>query len=479
MFKKSIFSQMFMYTMLAILFSFLITGILMYGLSGDYLTSLKEDDLTYVAESLADFTVKLARRNPNYAKDNYQMNIDALSLSSDSYITVLTTNGDTIASTSTEEPITIRSEYYSDVMKGQRVRYVGTLGGTFDVSTLTVGIPILYDNNAILGAVFVSMPMPEIHELRSDVLQIFLFSVSLVFAVTLVVIYTMSARITRPLKTLNNAAKAIADGHFEKRVYLNETTELSELGNSFNKMADSIEQLETMRSSFVANVSHDLRTPMTTIGGFVQGILDGTIPPEKQNQYLSIVLDETKRLSRLVNELLDISKMEQGSFSLDLRDFNINEMVRLSVIKLEKRITEKNIRLSVGFQTENQWVNADKDNIQRVLTNLMDNAIKFTEEGGFIDIRTGKTDRNKVFVSVQNSGIGIAPNDLKHVFDRFYKTDKSRSLDKNGTGLGLYIAKSIMKEHGETIWAESEQDSFTRFSFTLKPAEKPSSKENQ
>ena len=242
-------------------------------------------------------------------------------------------------------------------------------------------------------------------------------------------------------------------------------------------MADSIEQLETMRRSFVANVSHDLRTPMTTIGGFVQGILDGTIPPEKQNQYLTIVLDETKRLSRLVNELLDISKMEQGSFTLELRDFNINEMIRLSVIKLEKRITEKNIQLSVSFQTEDQWVTADKDHIQRVLTNLMDNAIKFTQEGGFIDIRTGKTDRNKVFVSIQNSGIGIAHEDLAHVFDRFYKTDKSRSLDKNGTGLGLYIAKSIIKEHGETIWAESEPDEFTRFNFTLKPAEKPIPKE--
>lgn len=477
MIKKSIFSQMFMYTMLAILFSFLVMGMLMYGLLGDYLTSLKEDDLTYVAESLADFTVKLARRNPNYAKDNYQMNVDALSLSSDTHITVLAINGETIASTSSEGAVTIRPEYYSEVMKGQRVRYVGTLGGTFRASTLTVGIPILYDNNTVLGGVFVSMPVPEIHQLRSGVLQIFLFSVSLVLAVTLVIIYTMSARITRPLKTLNNAAKAIADGHFEKRVYLNETTELGELGDSFNKMADSIEQLETMRRSFVANVSHDLRTPMTTIGGFVQGILDGTIPPEKQNQYLTIVLDETKRLSRLVNELLDISKMEQGSFTLELRDFNINEMIRLSVIKLEKRITEKNIQLSVSFQTEDQWVTADKDHIQRVLTNLMDNAIKFTQEGGFIDIRTGKTDRNKVFVSIQNSGIGIAHEDLAHVFDRFYKTDKSRSLDKNGTGLGLYIAKSIIKEHGETIWAESEPDEFTRFNFTLKPAEKPIPKE--
>ncbi|MGN1059269.1 MAG: sensor histidine kinase [Clostridia bacterium] len=470
MVKKSIFSQLFFLTMLAVLFSFMVMGVLIYGLLGDYLTQRKEDDLTYVAESLAEFTVKLALRNPNYTKDNYQMNIDALSLSSDTFIAVLNTDGEVIAATSDHGSVSIRQEFYSDVMKGQRVRYIGTLGGVFNAPTLTVGIPIQFNGNSVFGGIFVSLPVPEIHQLRSGVLQIFLFPAMLVLAVMLVIIYTMSVRITKPLKTLNNAAKAIADGHFEKRVHLNESNEIGELGDSFNQMADSIQQLENMRRSFVANVSHDLRTPMTTITGFVEGILDGTIPPEKQKQYLTIVLDETKRLSRLVTDLLDISKMEQGSFTLDIREFDINEMIRLSVIKLEKRFTEKNIHLTVNFQAESQRVLADKDSIQRVLTNLMDNAIKFTGENGFIDIRTGLTDRNKVFVTIQNSGIGIDSEDLKHVFDRFYKTDKSRSLDKNGTGLGLYIVKNIIKSHGETVWAESEPDEFTRFNFTLEPA---------
>lgn len=478
MFKKSIFSQLFFYTTIAIACSFIIMGVLMYGLLGNYLAEYKKDDLSYVAESLADFTVKLARRNPNYSKDNYQMNIDALSVSSETIITVLNTNGNVIATTSGYDSINIRPEFYNSVMQGEEMQHVGTLGGAFSTTTLTVGVPIQFDEDSTFGGVFVSLAMPEIHRLRAGVIHIFLVSVSLVFLIVLVVVYSMSARITRPLKALNNASKAIANGHFDRRVALSEENEIGQLGDSFNKMAESIEHLEDMRSSFIANVSHDLRTPMTTISGFVGGILDGTIPPEKQNWYLSIVLDETKRLSRLVTDLLDLSKIEKGNFTLEMRELDINELLRLAIIKAEKRITEKDIHLTVSFQADNLRVMADRDNIQRVLTNLIDNAIKFTDEGGFMDISTGVTDKNKAFVSIQNSGIGIDKDDLIHVFDRFYKSDKSRSLDKNGTGLGLYIVKNIIKAHGETIWAESDPGDFTRFTFTLEPASSPKKQTN-
>ena len=477
MFKKSIFSQTFFYTVFVVLFSFLVMGTLMYSMLGNYLLQSKEDSLTEVAESLSDFTVKLARHNVSYPKDNYQMNVDALSVSSESFIVVLDSHGKVIVTTSGYEAANIRKEYYENVINGQSVRFTDTFGGLFNTTTLTIGLPIRYEN-AILGAVFVSVPVPEINQVRYGIIQIFFFSASLVLAVALVVMYTLSLRITRPLKVLNNAAKAIAQGHWEQRVTIAEQNEIGELGDAFNKMADSIQQLENMRSSFVANISHDLRTPMTTITGFVEGILDGTIPPEKEKQYLSIVLDETKRLSRLVTDLLDLTKLEQGSFKFENKEFDINETIRLSVIKLEKRIMEKDIHLSIGFQTDNLRVFADRDAIQRVITNLMDNAIKFTDEGGFIDIRTGLSDKNKVFVSIQNSGIGIEEQDLKHIFDRFYKTDKSRSLDKNGAGLGLFIVKSIMMAHGENVWAESQPGEFTRFSFTLPPASKESSEKN-
>ena len=471
MFKKSIFSQLFFYTTIAILFGFIVMGVLMYGLLGNYLSASKEGELFAIAESWADFTEKLALRTNTYERENYQMYIDALSHSTDTSVVVLNTDGRVMAATSNNTNFSIKREFYEDVMHGQKVQYVGTLGGLYETTSLTVGVPIHYnDENAIIGGVFVSLAMPEINELRSGIIKIFLFAVSLVLIITLIIIFSTSSRITRPLKALNNASKAIADGHFERRVALTEQNEIGELGDSFNKMAESIEHLEDMRRNFIANVSHDLRTPMTTISGFVGGILDGTIPPEKHEQYLSIVLDETKRLSRLVTDLLDLSKLEQGNFNLEIRELNINELLRLSIIKSEKRITDKDIQLTVNFESDDQWVLADKDSILRVLTNLLDNAIKFTEPGGFMDIRTGMTDKNKVFVTIQNSGIGIDKDDLIHVFDRFYKSDKSRSLDKNGTGLGLYIVKNIIKSHGETIWVESEPDSYTRFNFTLTPA---------
>ncbi|MBE7035595.1 MAG: HAMP domain-containing protein [Ruminococcaceae bacterium] len=471
MIKKSIFSQLFIMTLSSILLSFLVLGCLLYNLMGSYLTEQKADDLSYVAENMASYTVTLARRNPGFTKEDYQISVDALSRSTDTMIMVLSPDGTVIAASTGHQSIVLPREFYADVMNGSRFRHFGTLGGVFNIPTLTVGVPIRFGDNAIVGGVFASLPIPEIHQLRSDIFRVMIMPFTVIMLVLLVIIYGVSRRLTKPLKTLKDAAKAIADGHLEQRVSLDVTNEIGELGDSFNKMADALQQQDVQRSDFIANISHDLRTPMTTITGFVEGILDGTIPPESQKNYLSIVLDETKRLSRLVTDLLDISKLEQGRFQIEKRNFDINEMIRLTIIKLEKRIMSKNIHLTVTFETENQRVWADKDAIQRVLTNLMDNAIKFTDENGFIDIASGTSDRNKVFVSIQNSGIGIEPENLAHVFERFYKSDKSRGLDKNGTGLGLFIVKNILTAHDETIWAESQPDAFTRFTFTLTPAQ--------
>ena len=345
----------------------------------------------------------------------------------------------------------------------------GTLGGIYPTSMLTVAEPILYQGK-VVGGVFVSVPTPEITRIRTEILRIFLISVALVTVIAAISMYFLSKKITKPLSKLNAAAKNIADGNYSQRVEISTQNEISELVDTFNHMTESIEQLEHMRSSFIANVSHDLRTPMTTIIGFVEGILDGTIPEEKRAMYLGIVLDESKRLSRIVTDLLDLSKMEQGSFQIEKSSFDINELIRLTIIKAERRITDKEIQLTVGFSKDRLPVYADKDATARVLTNLLDNAIKFTQEKGFIDVQAGEKD-GKAYVSVQNSGMGIEKKDLLHIFDRFYKTDKSRSKDKNGAGLGLYIVKSILQAHGERIWAESEPGEYTRFTFTLERAE--------
>ena len=468
MYKKSIFGQMFSFTVLVFVVSFCVIGTLLYGFLGEYLTERNEDELNSIADKLSEMTLAGKNNDSALYQELYQLNLSVISSSTGTFIIILDKDGATAASSGENINVTVRPEFTQDVLDGKPGKYIGNLGGLFNTTMLTVAKPIL-KGGEVDGAVFVNLPIPEIHKIRSDVFRIFLLSVCFVVFVALIFIYMLSNRLTKPIKEINNAAKSIAGGDFARRVSVESENEIGELAETFNKMATSIEQLENMRRSFVANVSHELRTPMTTITGFVEGIMDGTIPPEKHQQYLTIVLDESKRLSRLVTDLLDLSKMEQGKFTLEIREFDINEMVRLNIIKSEKRITEKNIQLTVSFQKENQKVLADKDSIQRVLTNLMDNAIKFTQPNGFMDVRTGLAN-GKVFVAIQNSGMGIAKDELVHVFDRFYKTDKSRSQDKSGAGLGLYIVKNIVQSHGENIRAESEPGEFARFNFTLMPA---------
>lgn len=273
-----------------------------------------------------------------------------------------------------------------------------------------------------------------------------------------------------PIKSLNQVAKRISKGDFKARVKIRGKDEIAQLGETFNLMATSLENLDNVRSSFVSNVSHELRTPMTTISGFVEGILDGTIPEKEQKRYLTIVLDETKRLARLVAEFLLLTKLESGEKTLEKKVFDINELIRVSVLKFEKQLVDKNISVDINFGTEKAMVLADKDSISRVLTNLFDNAVKFNFENGYLKIEVFEKNK-KINVSVENSGIGINSEELGLIWERFYKTDKSRSLDKKGVGLGLYLIQNIIAAHGEKIWAESENNAFARFVFTLSPSE--------
>jgi len=213
-------------------------------------------------------------------------------------------------------------------------------------------------------------------------------------------------------------------------------------------------------------VSHELRTPMTSIRGFIEGILDGTIPEEKHRYYLNIVREETNRLNRLVNDLLDLAKMEAGEKKLNISTFDINELIRISIIKMERLITEKKIEVTANFEQENMKVLADPDAIERVLINLIHNAIKFTPDEGMIVARTW-SDKEKVYVSIEDSGIGIEKQEIDLIWERFHKSDRSRSQDKTGTGLGLAIIKNIINDHKEKIWVESEPGYGSKFIFTL------------
>ena len=236
-------------------------------------------------------------------------------------------------------------------------------------------------------------------------------------------------------------------------------------------MAESLDNLEKMRNSFLANVSHDLRTPMTTISGFIDGITSGAIPPEKHEYYLGVISAEVHRLSRLVSQLLDISRLESGDRKFNYEDFDVAEVGRLILISFEQKIEDKKLDVEFDTDDEEMPVVADKDAIYQVLYNLCHNAIKFSKEGGKLSIKITKYGAGKVRISVFDEGQVIPEEDIHMVFERFYKSDKSRGLDKSGVGLGLYICKTIIDAHGEEIHVESREDEGTEFYFTLKEGE--------
>ena len=249
-------------------------------------------------------------------------------------------------------------------------------------------------------------------------------------------------------------------------MFLLSQDEIGELASAFNQMAETLAAGESMRRNFIANTSHELKTPMTTIAGFVDGILDGTIPEEKRNHYLKIVSQEVKRLSRLVKTMLDLSKIDSGEMKLRLTRFDLSNTVFVTLLSFEKAIEDKKIEIR-GLETASSlFVDGDPDMIHQVLYNLLENAVKFTNVEGYIDIRLAETN-DRVTVTIKNSGPGIPADEVAMIFDRFYKTDKSRSQDKNGMGLGLYIVRTIIRLHGGEISVSSVENEFCQFEFWL------------
>ena len=269
----------------------------------------------------------------------------------------------------------------------------------------------------------------------------------------------------RTLKTIAAAAKEFAGGNFDVRVPEdNRCYEIDELAVSFNNMARDLDQLEELTRGFISNVSHEFKTPMTTIGGFVDGMIDGTIPLDQRDKYLKIIAEETKRLSRMVNRMLDAAKIQSGELILSPAPFDFTEMTAQILLSFEQKIEKKKLDVQCDLE-ERLTVMGDRDHLYRVVYNLTDNAVKFIEDGGTLRLKVHQEGQLCVF-AISNTGIGISAEDLPHVFDRFYKTDRSRSMDKTGAGLGLYIVKNIINLHGGEISVRSGGGE-TEFEFTL------------
>lgn len=317
----------------------------------------------------------------------------------------------------------------------------------------------------IIGSVF-AIVAAGTTDLVHNVIKTFFLASLICLIVGFAAMWILTRQMVKPLQQMSAAAKRFAVGDFSYRVKVHGNDELSDLGNAFNDMANALDKLENSRRSFVANVSHELKTPMTSIAGFIDGILDGTIPKSKQDYYLKIVSDEVRRLSRLVVAMLNMSKIESGDFEMKPKNYNISDQIIHILLTFEQKIEKKNIEIRGLENFEPHKVHADTDMIYQVIYNLFDNAVKFTNENGYIEVNV--TEHNAyVEISIKNSGEGINADELSRVFERFYKVDKSRSLDAKGAGLGLYLVKMMVEMHGGNIVARSDSKTQAEFVFTL------------
>lgn len=350
--------------------------------------------------------------------------------------------------------------------KGVEISKEGLFSDKLKTPFYTVMFP-LQINNQIAGVTIMNTPVFDIKSALNGIyFFIWLAAIIAIFISTFIIYYFSQRILVKPLFEINKTAREISNGEFEKRVDTTSRDEIGQLGESFNFMADALQNLENLRRDFIANISHELRSPITSIRGFLQGILDGTIPENKYKYYINTALGESKRLTRLISDILDLSRLESGEFSLNTSSFDLNELIRLIILRFENEIESKKLNVDIIFSGDMLYVSADMDRIGQVISNLVDNAIKFTPESGEIGIST-MIQGKRVIVSVKDTGMGIPEDQVKLIWDRFHMVDKSRST-KRGTGLGLTIVRQIIKQHGEEIWVESKEGEGSTFSFTLK-----------
>ncbi len=345
---------------------------------------------------------------------------------------------------------------------------VGHLSGRLNNIYYTAATPFFNGDKSVAGYVFISTPASQLKAMWSKLSKVIIWCAVIPIVLVFVFLYFTIGKITKPVKLMSKAAVDMSRGDFSNRIPVLGNDEISELAKAFNAMSNSLAQLESMRRSFIANVSHELRTPMTTIGGFIDGILDGTIPPDKQQHYLSIVSAETERLSRLVRSMLDLAKLESGEMKANPKEISPTNLIFDVLSTHEQRIESKNIDIRGLDKGNDIKIVADPDLLYQAIYNLIDNAIKFTQDGGYIEFFINRiNNKNLVSIKIRNSGKGIDPLDMQFIFDRFYKTDKSRSKNKEGTGLGLYIVKTIVDIHNGNVTVTSKPNEYTEFEIVL------------
>lgn len=479
--KSTFFKKFLLVNTIVVISCFVITIVLLSFFVGNYITDEKKEMLKENCNTIVSL-VSQKNELENYDEESIAL-FRTISEVAESDIYISNLDGEVLLCGCSEWSIDGDCEHNQKIIPKSIIQTIksgdynesGDLDGFFSNVKFTSASMLYNKNHDAIGVVFATISPTNIQNFFNSIFRLFLFSALLPIIFMFFAEFYISYKFTKPLRLMAEASRSMAKGDFSKRIPVTGNNEISELAVAFNQMTNSLVQLESTRRHFIANISHEFKTPMTNIGGFIDGIIDDTIPPEKHSYYLNIVSNEIKRLSRLVGSMLSLSKLESGVMQINQTNFDLLDLTLNIIISQEQRIEGKKLNISGLENIKPTMLNADYDLIYQVVYNLIDNAIKFTNESGTISFEINSFN-NLIQFKIKNTGEGIDKKDIPFVFERFYKTDKSRSMIKDSTGLGLHLANAIISIHGGRISVKSELNQYTEFTFVL-PCETP--KENK
>ena len=458
------------------LYSKFILGYLIFGLLGfiaiatfsskmtrDYLVQSKADALYDEANIIAS-SCSTMYQGKRLDSEEVSTQIRALSHYLRAEIWVVNRQGTVVMDSLGGSRVQSSINGFDPASIGNRSYTIGDYYGMFSGNVLSVSAPITGNYNTY-GYVLIHLPISEINQSQNGILSILYITSAVLFGLSLIILLVFTQTVYLPLRKITVGANEYAAGNLDYRINVKTHDEMGYLSDTLNYMSDELNKMEEYQKNFIANVSHDFRSPLTSIKGYLEAILDGTIPAEMYEKYLSRVISETERLHKLTESMLTLNSLDAKGY-LSRTNFDINRVIKDTAASFEGTCESKNVSFDLTFSDDIQMVFADLGKIQQVMYNLIDNAIKFSHNGSVIYIQTAPR-YEKVFVSVKDTGVGIPKDSLKKIWDRFYKSDLSRGKDKKGTGLGLSIVKEIIQAHGENIDVISTVDVGTEFRFSL------------
>lgn len=466
--RNSLLKQLFQSYVITLIIGFSLLGLIVSKLFNQQLLDEKKALMIEQGEKISkEIVMSLYTGQIDDARLNESL--EFLHKFLDAQIWLVDQKGQVYGVSSEEEEIYLGTmlpeEILDELNKKQIVTKQGRFYNQFSKNMLTIAYPIMF-RGQVTGSILLHASLSEIEQNMLRIYKLIAAVIFVTLAAAYGVLYVQTRKIIKPIKEMKEGARIISQGAFRQRISVNASEEIEELAQSFNEMAESIEKTEEKRRKFIADLTHDLRSPMTSIAGFIEGILDGVIPNEQQRKYLNIVLQESKRLIKMVNNLLELTQIQQGEVAIHKEKTELHELIKRIIVSFEAQVSNKNIHIECIWYSEQCWVLCDTAMIQRVIVNLLDNAIKFTPENHLIQISTKKVE-NKIYVQIRNTGIGLTESMLKQIWERFHKGDISRGKDKTGFGLGLSIVREIVLLHRENISVESVPDEYVQFTFTL------------